>query len=73
MKLSMLNVGEKATISQSSTPKSLFLRLTDMGMSPTSPIECLFESLSGGMKAYLIGNSTVALRNSDADCIEVIF
>lgn len=73
MKLSMLKVGEKATPSHLIAPHSLFLRLTDMGMSPTSPIECLFESLSGGMKAYLIGNSTVALRNSDADCIEVIF
>ena len=73
MKLSMLKVGEKATPSHLVAPHSLFLRLTDMGMSPASPIECLFESLSGGMKAYLIGNSTVALRNSDADCIEVIF
>lgn len=73
MKLSALSVGEKATLSHANTPHSLFLRLTDIGMSPTSPIECLFKSLSGGMKAYLIGNSVVALRNEDADCIEVIF
>ncbi|MBQ8541246.1 MAG: ferrous iron transport protein A [Clostridia bacterium] len=72
MKLSMLNVGEKATLSHTNTPHSLFLRLTDMGMSPTSPIECLFCNLSGGMKAYLFGGTLVALRNEDADCIEVI-
>lgn len=71
MKLSMLNVGEKATISHANTPHSLFLRLTDMGMSPTSPIECLFKSLSGGMKAYLIGDSVIALRCEDANNIEV--
>lgn len=72
MKLSMLNVGERATLSPSNTPHSLFLRLTDMGMSTASPIECLFKSLSGGMKAYLIGSSVVALRNEDARLIEVI-
>ncbi|MBR5536259.1 MAG: ferrous iron transport protein A [Clostridia bacterium] len=71
MKLSHLNVGEKATVSPLCTPNALFLRLTDMGMSPASPIKCLFKSLSGTMKAYLIGNSLVALRNEDADCIEV--
>lgn len=69
----MLKVGEKATLSRLNTPHSLFLRLTDIGMSPVSPIECLFQSLSGGMKAYLIASSVVALRNEDADCIEVNF
>lgn len=73
MKLSQLKVGEKAFISNSNTPHPLLLRLIDMGLSPASPIKCLFKSLSGGMKAYLIGNCTVALRNEDADCIEVIF
>lgn len=73
MKLSKLNVGEKATLSRLNNPHSLFLRLTDMGMSPSSPIECLFCNLSGKMKAYLFSGTTIALRNEDADCIEVIF
>lgn len=71
MKLSQLKAGEMATVSLTDLPNPLILRLIDMGINPTSPIKCLFESLSGGMKAYSIGESVVALRDCDAQYIEV--
>ncbi len=71
MYLSHLKAGDKAFLSPQNPPTAMFLRLIDMGTCSLMPIECLFKSLSGNMKAYRIGNSVIALRCSDCDYIQV--
>ena len=71
MNLSQLSPGESARIAFFKSKSKLIPRLIDMGISQNSPITCLFNSLSGNMKAYRIGNSTIALRREDARFIYI--
>ena len=47
-------------------------RLYDIGLVSGTKIKLLFSSPSKKIKAYLIRNSIIAIRNSDASKIEVI-
>lgn len=71
MKLSEISVGQKATISRIDNPSRMISRLADMGMREKSCVVCLFKSLSGGIRAYRIGDYVIALRREDAACINV--
>jgi len=44
-------------------------RLMDLGFSPGAEVTCLFSAPSGDPRAYMIKNSVIALRSSDADKI----
>lgn len=46
-------------------------RLYDLGIINNSKIKLLYISPSKGIKAYLIKNSTISIRNKDANLIEV--
>lgn len=47
-------------------------RLYDIGIIKDSKIKLLYVSPSKRMKAYLIKNSIIAIRNVDASLIEVL-
>ena len=47
-------------------------RLYDIGLVKDTKIKYLFSSPSNKIKAYLIRDSIIAIRNSDASKIEVI-
>ncbi len=69
MKLSDLKLGDVATITHTDENR-LVSRLVDMG-AYSSPVTCLFKSLFGGIRAYRIGSSIVAIRQEDAQKINV--
>ncbi len=46
-------------------------RLFDIGLIKGTKIELLYESPSKNIKAYLIRDSIIAIRNKDAKSIEV--
>lgn len=71
MKLSDISVGQKATISRIDSKNRMICRLADMGMREQSCVVCLFKSLSGGIRAYRVGEYVIALRREDAACINV--
>lgn len=71
MKLSDLKVGDSATILPCDE-NLLVSRLVDMG-ALSSPITCLFKSLSGGIRAYSINGCVIAIRHEDAQKINVSY
>lgn len=66
MNLSELKLGKAAIIPHTESPDLLLSRLIDTGLCDTLPVICLFKSLSGGIRAYRIGSTTVAIRQEDA-------
>ena len=48
------------------------VRLYDIGLTPSSLIKLLYVSPSKRIKAYLIRDSIIAIRDSDANKIEVL-
>lgn len=71
MKLSELKSGETATISHINDENHLVSRLIDMG-ALSSPVTCLFKSLFGGIRAYRIQGSVIAIRQEDAQNINIV-
>lgn len=47
-------------------------RLMDIGIIPGAKIECVLESSSGNPRGYFVKGSLFAIRNEDADLIEVL-
>ena len=64
--LAHLPVGQTAYIEKVRAKGPLGKRLLDMGFVQNTPVSCLFESPSGGMRAYRIRETVVALRCEDA-------
>ena len=69
--LNTLDIGEKATIKELKNSGTIRRRLLDIGLTENAPIECVGKSPLGDPKAYLIRGATIALRNRDAQLIEV--
>ncbi|MDD6268989.1 MAG: ferrous iron transport protein A [Oscillospiraceae bacterium] len=63
--LSCIMCGEKAVISSFQLPCSLRDRLFSLGMIPGTEICCLHKR-KGGLAAYSVRGSVIALRLSDA-------
>jgi Fe2+ transport system protein FeoA len=68
-KLSELGIGESARVRELQCDESTFFRLTDLGMTKGREIFCVMQSFGGGISAYSVGDSTIALRREDADNI----
>ncbi len=64
--LAHLPVGKTAHIDRVHAKGPLGKRLLDMGFVQNTPVTCLFESPCGGMRAYRIRETVVALRCEDA-------
>lgn len=72
MKLSRLNIGEKARIISVENKSWIAQRLVEMGFSKGTEVEVAIEGLSKNLKAYRIKNTVIAIRNEVADSINVI-
>lgn len=64
-RLSSLSAGEVGRI-KAIQDGSITPRLYDIGFSPGDEVECVMKTPRGGMGAYLIKKSVVALRAADA-------
>ena len=59
------------TVDKINLPEKTKRRLYDIGLVSGTKIKLLFTSPSKKIKAYLIRDSIIAIRNSDASKIEV--
>ena len=59
------------TVDKINLPEKTKRRLYDIGLVTGTKIKLLFTSPSKKIKAYLIRDSIIAIRNSDASKIEV--
>ena len=70
MKLSEIQLGEKACVVEISKESSITRRLLDIGLIPGTKVECVLISPMKNPKAYMIRGAVIAIRNEDADDIE---
>ena len=72
IRLCDLSVGKVAKVFEILPENRIRGRLFDLGLTKSSEIKCLFQSPTGGMRAYLIRGACVALRDEDAATVLVI-
>ena len=71
LKLSEIKLGEKACVTEVSKDSSITRRLLDIGLIPGTKVECVLVSPMKNPKAYMIRGAVIAIRNEDADNIEI--
>ncbi len=71
MKLSEVKVGSKAIIEHIDIEEHMLLRLLDLGFINGTLVEVIQSSPSGNPRAYKVRNTIYAIRQSEAQCIEV--
>lgn len=71
MKLAYLDEGIKATVRKINNTGSIRRRLQDVGLIEGGEVICLHTSPAGNPKAYGILGAVIAIRNEDAEKIEV--
>lgn len=71
MKLSDIELGEKARVTVILDSSSIMRRLLDIGLIPGTNVECVLVSPMKNPKAYMIRGAVIAIRNEDADDIEI--
>lgn len=69
--LERVKAGESATVYKINTNAALGVRLRDLGFVKGAKVSLLYEG--HGIKAYGICGTVIALRDSDAACVEVIY
>lgn len=52
---------------------SIWQRLRELGFCESETVECVGESPFGGMRAYRVLQSIIALRDTDAEAVEVSY
>jgi len=70
--MSALECGQRAVVRHVDGKGAMYERLCDLGFTSGCPVECLFASVFGDPKAYLIRQTVIALRKRDADMIECL-
>ena len=65
-------LGERVYILSIELDKEIKRRFLDLGLSKNVEVIPLFDSISGGIRAYEIRNSLIAIRDSDARGIMVM-
>ena len=71
--LDKLKVNKKAKVITISDNCSIKRRLLDIGIIPGIVLEKLLVSPFGGISAYLVMDSLIAIRDIDASSIEVCY
>lgn len=71
LKLSQINLGETAYVTEISKDSSITRRLLDIGLIPGTKVECVLVSPKKNPKAYMIRGAVIAIRNEDANEIVV--
>ena len=69
MTLSELSPGEAASVT-AIAPSPLSRRLIDLGF--LGRVRCITAAPRGGMRAYLVGGTLIALRPADARCVRIV-
>lgn len=67
--LAFLPVGEKARVLSVENEGNMKRRLQDLGVIRDTEIGCVLDSISGGIKVYMIRGAYIAIRKSDAEQI----
>jgi ferrous iron transport protein A len=62
-------IGGSAVIDSLDVTGPVRRRLLDLGLTPGTKIKCLYEAPSGDPKAYLVRNTVIALRKTDASTV----
>ena len=70
-KLNELKIDQKANVISVNAKGNLLSRFIDIGIIPGTVIKCVAVSPQGDPKAYLIRGAAIALRNRDAQLIEL--
>lgn len=69
--LSALVQGEKGVVQSILTEGAMRRRFQELGIVPGTCVACLQKSFFGDIKAYLVKDAVIAIRNEDADGIIV--
>ena len=69
--LDTLMQGKRGLVTELYTQGAMRRRLMDLGITPGTQIEALFRGTRGGMTAYLIRGTVIALRPEDARAVRV--
>jgi len=64
-------LGEDVYVLKLNSNDEIKRRFLDIGLSKNTKVVPLFDSICGGIRAYKIRNSLIAIRNKDADNIIV--
>ncbi len=71
LSLKDIYIDEDAYVLKIATNSDIKRRLLDIGLSKNTLVTPLFDSVSGGIRAYKIRNSLIAIRDDDAEKIIV--
>ncbi len=63
--LNQIDIGQNARVVWIASSPDMAARLTDLGFTPDEEIRCVLKGRSGGMKAYLVRNAVIALREQN--------
>ena len=69
--LSQIDLGETAKVVWIASQKAMADRLADLGFIPDEEISCVLKGRKGGMRAYLVRNAVIGLREENINEIFV--
>lgn len=69
--LSQIDLGETAKVVWIASEKAMADRLADLGFIPDEEISCVLKGRKGGMRAYLVRNAVIGLREENINEIFV--
>ncbi|MCI8725537.1 MAG: ferrous iron transport protein A [Hungatella sp.] len=69
--LSQIDMGKKVKVVWVASQPDMATRLSDLGFVPDEEISCVLSGPSGGMRAYLVRNAVIALRQQNSSEIFV--
>ena len=63
--LSQIDLGETVKVVWVASEKHMADRLVDLGFIPDEEISCVLKGRKGGMRAYLVRNAVIGLREEN--------
>lgn len=63
--LSQIDVGEWVSVVWVGSEPSMSAQLQDLGFAPQEKICCILKGKPGGMRAYLVRNAVIGLRDNN--------
>ena len=63
--LSQIDLGETVKVVWVASEKHMADRLADLGFSPDEESSCVLKGRKGGMRAYLVRNAVIGLREEN--------
>ncbi len=69
--LSQIDVGKKVKVVWIASETGMATRLSDLGFIQDEEVSCILTGQPGGMRAYLVRNAVIALRQQNSNEIFV--